>query len=140
MPQINCHNFFPFHFGNAIATNQLPQFFFFFLNFSPRFRQLGCHNSFFFFFPPIFGNLVATIHIFSLLPSLQFRLPQLVSLWAPHLALVLQALHTPLGSSFGASRISVISLSKFNFFSLLHHFTYLPSLSYFFLQFQRRCC
>ena len=71
--------FFPFYFGNSIAT-----IFFFLL-----FRQCHCHNFFFpsistmqlpqffwlldFFFPPIFSNLVATLHIFSLLPSLQFR-------------------------------------------------------------------
>ena len=102
-PQINWNNFFSFHFGNNIATNQLLQFFF--LQFSatslPKLLLNFCHNSyflsphpfnfgnlvaticFFFFFPPIFGNLVATILIFSLLtPSiLATWLPQLVSLF-----------------------------------------------------------
>ena len=60
LPQINCYYFFFSHFGNSIATNQLPQFFFssfsatslpkLLLNFSPSFRQLGYHNSLFFFF------------------------------------------------------------------------------------------
>ena len=69
-----------------------------------------------FVFSPIFSNLVATIHI-------PFRALHL----AQHLGLL------------GATRISVISLLKYNFFSLLHHITYLPSLSYFFLQFWQRC-
>ena len=47
-------------------------FYFCILNFYPSFWQLGCHNSFFFFSPPIFGNLVATIPIFSLLTPLPF--------------------------------------------------------------------
>ena len=83
------------------------QHLFFFLHF----RQLGCHNSF--FFPPIFSNLVATIHIFSLLiPTISVTwLPQLFSLSG-----------TP--SSLGTTRISVISVPKFNFLSPLTHCTF----------------
>ena len=102
MPQIN-HKFFSLHFGNAIVTNQLPQFFF--LNSSPRFRQLGCHNSFFFFFPSHFRQLSCHNSYFlspPFPPILATWLPQLVSLWALHIALTLRALHTHLGSkNFG---------------------------------------
>ena len=95
LPQINCYNFFSLYFDSAIATNQLSQVFFsppfpqchchnFF---SSHFRQLGCHNSY--FLSPPFPTISAT------------WLSQLVSLWALHLALALQALHTHLGSSFG---------------------------------------
>ena len=76
LPQINCHNFFSFHFRAnllfffpSFSETSLPKLL---LNFSPRFWQLGCHSSLFFFLL-IFGNLVATILIFSLLTPLQFR-------------------------------------------------------------------
>ena len=89
MPQINCHNFPPY-FGTAIVT------IFFFFKFLPKISATWLSQ---FFFPPIFSNLVATIHIFSLLPSLKFQ--QLgCHNWFP-LALALWALHTHLGSSFG---------------------------------------
>ena len=102
LPQINCYNFFSLYFDNAIATNQLSQVFFFpppfpqchchnFFGchnfFSSHFWQLGYHNSY--FLSPPFPTISAT------------WLSQLVSLWALHLALALQALHTHLGSSFG---------------------------------------
>ena len=82
LPQINCYNFFSLQFSATPLPKSL-------LNF--------CHNSFFFlfsFFPPISGNLVATILIFSLLTPLQFQ--QLgchnwFPFWALHLAL--RALH-----------------------------------------------
>ena len=51
LPQINCHNFFSFHFRTnllfffpSFSTNSLTKLL---LNFSPSFRQLGCHNSYF---------------------------------------------------------------------------------------------
>ena len=70
MPQINCHNFSPLHFTNAIATN------FFFLIPSQDFGNLVATNFFFLPFsttwlpqclfslsslPYNFGNLVARI-------------------------------------------------------------------------------
>ena len=60
LPQINCYNFFSVQFSATPLPKSL-------LNF--------CHNSFFFlfsFFPPISGNLIATILIFSLLTPLGF--------------------------------------------------------------------
>ena len=86
--------FFPLYFDNAIATNQLPQIFspLHFCNviatifFSSHFQQLGYYNSYF-LSPPF--------------PTISATWPQLVSLWALHLALALWALHTHLGSSFG---------------------------------------
>ena len=45
-----------------------------------------------------------------------------------------------LGQQLRAARFLVISLPKFNFFSLLHHITYLYSLSLFFLQFRQHRC
>ena len=78
--QFHCHKsiptiFFPFNFRPkssffffpSFLTTSLPELI---LNFSPSFQQLGCHNSH--FFSPIFGNLVATILIFSPLTPLQF--------------------------------------------------------------------
>ena len=108
LPQINCYYFFflPFRqfychkfffpfkfrpksfFSLSFLATSLPKLL---LNFSSSFRQLGCYN---FFFPPIFGNLVATILIFSLLTALQFR--QLgCHNWFPFRAshLALRALH-----------------------------------------------
>ena len=79
--QFYCHKsiatiFFPSIFGQifffffpSFSETSLPKLL---LNFSPRFWQLGCHSSLFFFLL-IFGNLVATILIFSLLTPLQFR-------------------------------------------------------------------
>ena len=135
MPQINCHNFSPLHFTNAIATK------FFFFNSFPRFRQLGCHK---FFFPPIFDNLVATMLIFSLLPSLQFRQLGCQNWFLFGHSTYYQHLGTShsLGQQLQVARILVILLSKFNFFSLLHHITYLYSLSlsYFLLQFRQHHC
>ena len=100
LPQISCYYFFSSHFGNSIATNQLPQFFFlpfstksssFFpsfstnsltkllLNFSPSFRQLGCHNSYF----------------------LSPQSPTISTTWLPHLVsfqpLLLRPLHLKTG-------------------------------------------
>ena len=90
-PQINWNNFFSFHFGNNIATNQLLQFFFlqfsatslpklllnfchnsfFFFFFSSHFWQLGCHNSYFLSPHPFnFSNLVATICFFFFFPPI----------------------------------------------------------------------
>ena len=49
LPQINCHNFFPSNFGlnliffPSFSATSLPKLL---LNFSPCFRQLGCHNWF----------------------------------------------------------------------------------------------
>ena len=93
--QFYCHKFFfPFKFrpksffSLSFLATSLPKLL---LNFSSSFRQLGCYN---FFFPPIFGNLVATILIFSLLTALQFR--QLgCHNWFPFRAshLALRALH-----------------------------------------------
>ena len=72
--------FFPFYFGNPITTiffsfyfgNTIATIFFF-----PSISAMPLPQFFwlldFFFFPPIFSNLVATINIFSLLPFLQFR-------------------------------------------------------------------
>ena len=68
-----------------------------------HFRQLSCHNSFFFFFPPIFGNDIATIG---------FHFPLACILGTSRL------------SSTGKTRISVISLPKFNFLSPLTHCTF----------------
>ena len=101
--------FFSFYFSNSIATIFFP---FYFGNAIATIFLVATK----FVFSPIFSNLVATIHI-------PFRALHL----AQHLGLL------------GATRISVISLLKYNFFSLLHHITYLPSLSYFFLQFRQRC-
>ena len=117
MPQIN-HKFFSLHFGNAIVTNQLPQFFF--LNSSPRFRQVGCHNSFF-FFPLPFSATWLPQFIFSL-SSLPYNFGNLVAtigfpLGTPPSASTSGTSHS-LGQYFWAARISIISLSKFNFFSL----------------------
>ena len=79
--------------------------------FFPSFSTTWLRNSF--FFPPIFSNLVATIHIFSLLiPTISVTwLPQLFSLSG-----------TP--PSLGTTRISVISVPKFNFLSPLTHCTF----------------
>ena len=78
-PQINWNNFFSFLFGNKTLP-QINCYNFFSLQFSatplPKSLLNFCHNSFFFlfsFFPPISGNLVATILIFSLLTPLGFR-------------------------------------------------------------------
>ena len=64
-PQWHCHKpiatnfFFSSYFGNAIATNSLPQVFFFFF---PQFRQWHCHKpTGINFFPSYFGNAIATI-------------------------------------------------------------------------------
>ena len=63
-----------------------------------HFRQLSCH---YFFFPLIFGNATATIGFhFGHSPSMHFR------------------------HFMGRTRISVISLPKFNFLSLLTHGTF----------------
>ena len=169
--QFYCHKsiatiFFPFHFSNKIATNQLLLFFFlsfrqfhchksiatiffpfnfrpkssffFFpsflttslpeliLNFSPSFQQLGCHNSH--FFSPIFGNLVATILIFSPLTPLQFW--QLgYHNWFPFraLRLVLQALH--LAGKASGNKNFCNEITKIQIFSPSSHLiTYLFSL------------
>ena len=78
---------------------------FFFLHF----WQLGCYNSF--FFPPIFNNLVATIHIFLSPRPYNFgNLVATIVLFRP--------------PSLGRTRISIISLSKFNFLSPLTHCTF----------------
>ena len=47
LPQIYSHNFSPLYFGNAIATNQWPLFFFFFLrnNMSTSFLQYFYNKS-----------------------------------------------------------------------------------------------
>ena len=75
---------------------------FFFLHF----WQLGCYNSF--FFPPIFNNLVATIHIFLSPRPYNFgNLVATIVLFQP--------------PSLGRTRISIISLPKFNFLSPLTH-------------------
>ena len=139
LPQI----FFSSYFGNAIATNQLPPFFFpsilampfhksiatfffpfislvplpqinhnFFLkkNSSPRFRQLGCHI----FFSSHFQQLGCHNSYF-LSPSF----PKISATWLPQLV---SLSGTPPSMHFGHSmtktRILVISLPKFNFFSL----------------------
>ena len=94
MPQINCHNFSPL-FWHCYCHKSIATIFFFFFKFLPKISATWLSQ---FFFPPIFSNLVATIHIFSLLPSLKFQ--QLgCHNWFP-LALALWALHTHLGSSF----------------------------------------
>ena len=133
--QPHCHNiFFP--------TNQLEQFFFlpfrqhrhksiatiFFLQFSatslPKLLLNFYHFS---FFPPIFGNLVATILIFSLLTALQFR--QLgCHNWFPFRAfhLALRALHLAgwvLGSKNFGNEITEIQI----FSPSSRHITYLFS-------------
>ena len=117
--QFHCHKliatiFFPFHFGNSIAINQLPQFFFFFssnfrskllLNLSPHFRQL-------------------------LLPKITIKfLPDFSATWLPQLVsfqpLLLRALHLTAGQQMRAARILVMRLSKFK---SSHHITCLSSL------------
>ena len=114
----------------------LSQFFFFF-KFLPKISATWLSQ---FFFPPIFSNLVATIHIFSLL--LPYNFGNLVA--TIHIPFRIPHLTQHLGhftGELGAARISIISLLKFNFFSLLHHITFFfLSLSYFFLQFQQWCC
>ena len=104
-PQINWNNFFSFHFGNNIATNQLLQFFFLqfsatslpklLLNFSPSFRQLGCHNSPFFFLSH-FWQLGCHNSYF-----LSPHSPTISTTWLPQLVsfqpLFLQALHLEVG-------------------------------------------
>ena len=86
LPQINCYHFFfpfisamPFHksiatiffpFISSVALPQINHKFFFFFKFLPKISATWLPQ---FFFSPIFDNLVATIHIFSLLHSLQFR-------------------------------------------------------------------
>ena len=58
--QCHCHKsipiiFFPSYFGNTIATNSFPHFFF------PLFRQYYCHKPIStIFFPSYFGNAIAT--------------------------------------------------------------------------------
>ena len=75
-PQINWNNFFSFHFGNNIATNQLLQFFF--LQFSatslPKLLLNFCHNSFSFliFFLPFSATWLPQF-LFSLSSPLQFQ-------------------------------------------------------------------
>ena len=76
LPQINCHKFFSPPFLQCHCHNF----------FSSHFQQLGYYNSYF-LSPPF--------------PTISATWPQLVSLWALHLALALRALHSHLGSSFG---------------------------------------
>ena len=202
--------FFPFYFGNAIATNPLPQFFFPSISTMPLpqmhchkkkknfllFWQCHCHKSivtiffpfisamsfhksittnffpfissmslpqinhkFFlkkkflpkisatwlpqFFFSPIFDNLVATIHIFSLLHSLQFR--QLgCHNWFPFRALPLAAFWAFHGQELALHEQDKNFgnlITKIQFFLLSHHITYFYSLLYFFfLQIRQRYC
>ena len=162
LPQI----FFSSYFGNAIATNQLPPFFFpsilampfhksiatFFFSFylvsaiatnQPQFfskkkflPKISATWLPHFFFPPIFSNLVATIHIFSLLHSLQFR--QLgCHNWFPFRALPLACI---LGTSWAGQefwyshyRNSIFSPSPshhLSFFSLILFLTILTTVSF----------
>ena len=76
-----------------------------------------------FFFPSIFGNLVATILLlfFFFLPFSTMPLPQLVSISStpPHFGHFMSRL-----GSTSRTRISVISLPKFNFLSPLTHCTF----------------
>ena len=121
LSQINCHNFFFFKFLPKILATWLPQYFFF-LPFSatwlPQFTfSLSS-------LPYNFGILVATIGF---------------PLGTPSSTSTSGTSHS-LGQQLRAARISVISLPKFNFFSLLHHITYLYFLSYFFLQFWQHHC
>ena len=119
---------FPLIFGNFIATNQLPHFPpsnplpKLLLNSSPRFRQLGFHNSY--FLSPYSPTISTT------------WLPQ----WVSFQPLLLRVLHLAAGQEFQAAIISVISLPKFKFFlpPLITSFTF--PLSYFLLEFRQRCC
>ena len=77
------------------------------LFFSLHFRQLSCHNSFFFFF----------------LPLLAMPLPQLVSISSTPPSMHFGHFTGRLGST-SRTRILVISLPKFNFFSPLTHCTF----------------
>ena len=134
--QFHCHKsiatiFFPFNFRPkssffffpSFLTTSLPKLI---LNFSPSFQQLGCHNSH--FFSPIFGNLVATILIFSPLTPLQFW--QLgYHNWFPFraLRLVLQALH--LAGKASGNKNFCNEITKIQIFSpSSHHITYFFSL------------
>ena len=148
--QLHCHNiFFP--------TNQLEQFFFlpfrqhrhksiatiFFLQFSatslPKLLLNFYHFS---FFPPIFGNLVATILIFSLLTPLEFwqlgchnsyflspHSPRISTTWLPQLVsfqpLLMRALHLVARQQIQVARISVMGIPKFK---SSHHITCVSSL------------
>ena len=108
---------------------------FFFLHF----RQLGCHNSFFFFLP--FSATWFPQFIFSLSSSLQFRQLGFHKSFflSPHpynfgnlvATIVFSFGHSPQhalgalhGQSLGRTRILVISLQKFNFLSPLTHCTF----------------
>ena len=68
--QCHCHKsipiiFFPSYFGNTIATNSFPQFFF------PLFQQYYCHKPIStIFFPSYFGNAIATYSFPQFFPPL----------------------------------------------------------------------
>ena len=117
---------------------------FFFLHF----RQLGCHNSFF-FFPPIFGNLVSTIHIFSLL------IPTISATWFPqfifslssslqfrqlgcHNCFLFRAL--PLACTWCTSWAELGQNKNFGNLITKIQFSLSPDALYFFLQFRQHCC
>ena len=104
----------------SIATN------FFFFKFLPKISATWLPQFIFSLssLPYNFGNLVATIGF---------------PLGTPPSTSTSGTSHS-LGQQLQVARISVISLMKFNFFSLLHHITYLYYFLYFFLQFQQHYC
>ena len=138
-------------FDNSITTNQFFSFFFLF-----QFRQLGFHNSFFFFlqfsapisatwlpqffsFSPISATWLPQF-LFSLSSFLPYNFSNLVATIAFFLSStsLLRALH--LGSQIWVVGISVTSLLKFKFFLTSAIKSFLSPLSYFLLEFWQRCC
>ena len=106
-----------------------------------NFSYIKCHKSTTNFFPSILAMSLPQFfgcHNFFFLPFSATWLPQFIFSLSS-LPYNSDNLVATIGFPLGSKNFNNLII-KIQFFSLLHHITYLPSFSYFFLQFQHRCC